>query len=53
MAEISGRVVYSRAGESGRYESGIEFDRFDRNNEAALQILKVYIKAFFQQRKDG
>ena len=52
MAEICGRVVYSRAGESGRYESGIEFDRFDRNNEAALQILKIYIKAFFQQRKD-
>lgn len=50
MTEISGSVAYSRAGKSGRYESGIEFDR---NNEAALQILKVYIKAFFQQRKDG
>jgi hypothetical protein len=50
MTEISGNVAYSRIGKSGKYESGIEFDR---DNEAALQILKVYIRAFFQQRKQA
>jgi hypothetical protein len=50
VTEISGKVAYCKAREAGKYESGIEFDS---KNKAALGLLKVYIKAFFQQKKEA
>ena len=49
LTDINGKVVYSRAGELGRFESGIEFQEKD---EATLRILKEYIKAFRGQREE-
>ena len=47
MTDINGKVVHSKAGEAGRFESGIEFQEID---EAKLIILKKYIKAFEEQK---
>ena len=49
MTDINGRVVYSKAGKAGRFECGIEFEE---GSEATLRILKKYIKAFEEQKKE-
>ena len=49
MTDINGRVVYSKAGKVGRFECGIEFEE---GSEATLRILKKYIKAFEEQKKE-
>lgn len=49
VTEIHGRAVYSRPGRSGKYESGIAFYG---KNEAGLQILKKYIKAFVESQAE-
>jgi len=43
LVNIKGRVVFSMAGEEDRFEAGIEFIETD---EAAVDVLKKYIKAF-------
>jgi len=43
LLNIKGRVAFSMAGEGDRFEAGIEFIETD---EAALDVLKKYIKAF-------
>ncbi|MGD9106308.1 MAG: PilZ domain-containing protein [Desulfobacterales bacterium] len=43
LINIKGRVVFSMAGREDRFEAGIEFIEID---EAALDVLKKYIKAF-------
>jgi hypothetical protein len=50
VTEITGKVVYSRAGQPGKFESGIEFQEKD---EAGLQILTEYIKAFREQEEQA
>ncbi len=47
MTNINGKVVYSKAGEAGRFESGIEFGE---GSAATLGILRKYIKAFKEQK---
>ena len=47
MTDINGKVVHSKDGEAGRFETGIEFHEID---EATLQILRKYIKAFEKQK---
>ncbi|MEE9566903.1 MAG: PilZ domain-containing protein [Desulfobacteria bacterium] len=49
LTDITGKVVYCRAGEPGKFESGIEFQEKD---EAGLRILKEYIKAFREQEEE-
>jgi hypothetical protein len=49
LTDITGKVVYSRAGEAGKFESGIEFQEED---EAGLRILQEYIKAFREQEEE-
>ena len=49
MTDITGNVVYCKAGELGKFESGIEFQEKD---EEGLRILKEYIKAFREQEKE-
>jgi hypothetical protein len=49
MTNINGRVVYSKAGEAGRFESGIEFGE---GSAATLGILRKYIKAFKEQENE-
>lgn len=49
MMDINGRVIYSKAGQAGMFECGIEFEE---KSEATLQILKKYIKAFEEQKND-
>jgi hypothetical protein len=49
VTEIDGKVVYSKTGEAGRFESGIEFKK---GSEATLQILRKYIKAFEEQENE-
>ncbi|MGB2928275.1 MAG: PilZ domain-containing protein [Desulfobacterales bacterium] len=46
LINIKGRVVFSMAGGEERFEAGIEFIDTD---EAALEVLKKYIKAFREQ----
>ena len=48
LTDITGKVVYCKAGEPGKFESGIEFQEKD---EAGLRILKEYIKAFREQEE--
>ena len=43
LIDIKGRVVYSIDAENNKFEAGIEFIERD---EAALDVLKKYIKAF-------
>ena len=43
LINIKGKVVFSMAGGEDRFEAGIEFIEID---EAALDVLKKYIKAF-------
>lgn len=45
LVEINGQIVRCVSGTDGHYESGIKFHEMD---EAALQILKKYIKAFHE-----
>jgi hypothetical protein len=49
LTDITGKVVYSEAGETGKFESGIEFQEKD---EAGLRILQEYIKAFREQEEE-
>jgi hypothetical protein len=49
LTDITGKVVYSKAGETGKFESGIEFQEKD---EAGLRILQEYIKAFREQEEE-
>lgn len=49
LTDITGKVVYCRAGEPGKFESGIEFQEKD---EAGLRILQEYIKAFREQEEE-
>ncbi len=49
MTDITGKAVYCREGELGKFESGIEFQEKD---EARLRILKEYVKAFREQEKE-
>ena len=49
LTDITGKVVYCRAGEPGKFESGIEFQEKD---EAELRNLKEYIKAFREQEEE-
>jgi hypothetical protein len=46
LLNIKGRVAFSMAGGEDRFEAGIEFIETD---EAALDILKKFIKAFREQ----
>lgn len=46
LINIKGRVVFSMAGGDERFEAGIEFIDTD---EAELDVLKKYIKAFREQ----
>jgi len=46
LINIKGRVVFSMAGGEERFEAGIEFIDTD---EAALEVIKKYIKAFREQ----
>jgi hypothetical protein len=48
VTEIDGRAVYSKPGESGKYESGIAF--YGKNKEG-LRVLRKYIKAFIEQKE--
>ena len=43
VIDIKGRIKYSNANVSGKYESGIEFLEMD---QASFVILTQYIKAF-------
>ena len=43
LIEIKGKVVYSKPGEAGRFESGIQFFEKDEKTET---LLKFYIEAF-------
>lgn len=49
VTDINGKVIYSKPGEVGRFESGIEFEE---GSEAALQILREYIKAFEEHKNE-
>ena len=44
--DIKGQIVRSDPGKDDNYESGIKFHEMD---EAALQLLKKYIKAFHEE----
>ena len=46
LVDISGQVVRSVPGKDDNYESGIKFHEMD---EAALQLLNKYIKAFHEE----
>ena len=46
LVDINGRIVRSVPGTDDNYESGIKFHEMD---EAALQLLKKYIKAFHEE----
>ena len=46
LININGRVIYSMSGQGEKFEAGIQFLEKD---EAALEILKKYIKAFKEQ----
>ncbi len=48
LVDIKGKVVYCRAGEDKKFETGIEFLEID---DASLQILKKFIKVFRNQKK--
>lgn len=48
LTNINGRAVYSKVGEAGRFECGIEFQE---KGEGTPRILKKYIKAFRQKDK--
>lgn len=46
LVDIKGEIVRSVPGKDDNYESGIKFHEMD---EAALQVLKKYIKAFHEE----
>ena len=46
LVDIKGQIVRSDPGKDDNYESGIKFHEMD---EAALQLLKKYIKAFHEE----
>lgn len=46
LIDINGQVVRSIPGKDDNYESGIKFHEMD---EAALQLLNKYIKAFHEE----
>lgn len=46
LVDIDGDIVRSTPGKDDNYESGIKFHEMD---EAALKVLKKYIKAFKEQ----
>ena len=48
VADIKGRVIYSRENQSGKVESGIEFEE---KNESQKQIVRNYLSAFKEQQK--
>ena len=50
VADIRGRVTYSRKAQSGRVESGIDFREED---DAQRQIVRNYLKAFKEQEKES
>jgi len=43
LLEIKGKVVYSRKGNSGKYQNGIQFTDY---NKPAMPILKSFMEAF-------
>ena len=47
LVDIKGKVVYSKTGVEGNFETGIQFFEIDEN---ALKILKKYIKAFMNSK---
>jgi hypothetical protein len=47
LLDIEGETVYSKAGESDSFETGI---RFFETDQAMHSILKKYIKAFMENR---
>jgi hypothetical protein len=47
VADVKGRVVYTREGSGGRFESGVEFMEAD---ESQHRIVEKYLKAFREQR---
>jgi c-di-GMP-binding flagellar brake protein YcgR len=49
MVDIHGKIIYSREGEKGKYESGIEFQDI---NETSFRILNRYIIAFREMQKN-
>lgn len=49
LTDISGKVIYSRANDAGKFETGIEFKKKD---EAGLLILKEYVKAFREREEE-
>lgn len=48
MVDIEGNVIYSNEYTNGKYKVGIEFDKLD---ETAFQILKIFIN-YFMETKD-
>ena len=47
LIDIRGKVVFSRPGKEGKFESGINFFEID---PAGDRVLKAYIKAFRSQQ---
>ncbi|MFP4667330.1 MAG: PilZ domain-containing protein [Desulfobacterales bacterium] len=50
VVDIEGRVVYCNRGESGKFESGIEFCGMDDNAHA---ILRDFIREYNRQKEQG
>ena len=48
VADIRGKIVYTRKSKGGRVESGIAFKRPD---EVQQKILRKYIKAFYEEKE--
>ncbi len=48
VVDIKGKVVYCNRGQSGRFESGIQFQEV---NPEAMSVLRRFIKAFETQFK--
>jgi len=49
VADIKGRVVYSRKNQIGKVESGIEFEE---ETELQRQIVRKYLSAFKEYQKE-
>jgi hypothetical protein len=49
VADIRGKVIYSRKAQNGRVESGIDFREED---DTQRRIVRNYLKAFKEQAKE-
>jgi hypothetical protein len=47
LIEIKGRVVYSRPGRNGKFETGI---RFSDSDEKQIKIITSFVKMYFSRR---